>query len=44
MRLKVVKMKIVEVDDELYQIIQAMKRDPLANKAIRRYAKAFLYP
>jgi len=32
----------VKVDKELFLIITAMKRDSVVNKAIRRYAKAFI--
>jgi hypothetical protein len=32
----------ITVDDELAQIIRAMKKDPGTDKAIRGYAKAYL--
>jgi len=35
-------MVIVDVDSELARIIEAMSKDPMTNKAIRNYAKAFI--
>jgi hypothetical protein len=32
----------INVDDELAEIIRAMKKDPGTDKAIRGYAKAYL--
>jgi len=32
----------VEVDRELYRIIRSMQRDPMVNRAIRRYARTFI--
>lgn len=32
----------VKVDPELAYIIEEMKKDPTVNKAIRRYARAFI--
>ena len=32
----------IRVDEDLAEIIQAMKKDPVTDKAIRGYAKAFL--
>jgi len=37
-------MKKVEVDDELYEIIMAMRASPMTNRAIRAYARAFIAP
>jgi len=35
-------MPLVEVDWELYCIIMLMKRDPMMDRAIRRYARRFI--
>lgn len=32
----------ITVDEDLAEIIRAMKKDPLTDRAIRGYAKAFL--
>jgi len=35
-------MVTVEVDPELARIIEAMRKDPMTDKAIRNYARAFI--
>lgn len=35
-------MPVIEVDEELYMIIIAMRKNKIADKAIRNFAKAFL--